>query len=279
MTGNRLPPPVLSRLADVRSCGVITGLGMSRESGFDPGTAAVEIPDSSPDALSAGMLAHDPERTWAAIGHLLRQAASVAPNAGHHALARIERSVDRFVLLTGNIDGLHHRAGSRKVIELSGNLFETRCPGCATTGHIEAATLDAGRPAPICAVCDRALHPGIVLAGELPPMGAVEPLLEEFYLRPPDLVLVAGVGSDVGSLHGYIAEPVLLARQAGCLTLEIGAEPPLLEEHVEYSFEGNIGELLTELAREIGVGRPAAANDERGRGKDGRLNPPSRRSR
>ena len=126
-----LPQDVVSALADVRSAGVITGAGVSVESGIQPyrGEGGLyddpDEGDRTVEALTGSTLQRDPDRTWRAIVKLARQAKDARPNPGHEALVRMEESLDRFVLLTQNVDGLHQLAGSRNVIAIHGNVFDT----------------------------------------------------------------------------------------------------------------------------------------------------------
>ena len=143
-------------------------------------------------------------------------------------MTAIEDTLGRFVLLTQNVDGLHQLAGSRNVVELHGNIFRTRCLSCGATAPLDRAILPGLDRAPLCPSCAGLLRPDVVLMGEVMPMRRVEPLLEEFYLHPPDLVVVAGTSAR----FPYISEPVLFAAQAGRLTIEVNPEQTVLTDQV-----------------------------------------------
>jgi len=240
----------VAALAGVRSVGAITGAGVSQESGVptyrgpgglydDPaeGEAAVE-------ALTGRTLARDPDRTWRVLGDLARRAAGAEPNAGHLALARMEAAVERFVLLTQNVDGLHLRAGSRNVIDLHGDLGTTRCLGCGARARLERAALAALRATPRCDGCGGALRPDAVLFGELLPEAKVARMQRAFGEEMPDLVLVAGTSA----LFPYIAGPVLEAARRGRLTVEVNPEPTDLSGRVAWSLRGTAAALLPLIA-------------------------------
>jgi NAD-dependent deacetylase len=189
----------------------------------------------------------DPDRTWQAIAALARRAVAAQPNAGHRALAQIEDKVQRFVLLTQNVDGLHQLGGSRNVIDIHGDIRRTRCLGCSLIDTLPREDLPRIERAPRCRVCGGVLRPDVVLFGELLPEDGVRRMREEFYTRPPDLVLVAGTTA----MFPYIAEPVLHARGRGDLTVEVNPEPTDLSDRVDYSLRGPAGSFLPAIARAL----------------------------
>lgn len=245
-----LPQPLVDALREVRSVGVITGAGVSAESGvptyrgkgglYDDDEGAIE-------ALTGATLLRDPDRTWRTIGDLARHAAGAKPNAAHLAIAGIERKVERFVLLTQNVDGLHHAAGSRNVIDIHGSITRTRCMGCGIGGDLSRDELLSIRAAPRCAGCGAPLRPAAVLFGELLPEDKVARMRRELHDDPPELVLVVGTSA----LFPYIAGPVLVARRAGRLTVEVNPEPTVLSPVVDWFLQGSAAALVPEIAREI----------------------------
>ncbi|MHC4549351.1 MAG: SIR2 family NAD-dependent protein deacylase [Planctomycetota bacterium] len=245
-----LPAALAAALREVRSVGAITGAGVSAESGIqtyrgeggiydDPAEG-----DQTIEALSGETLASDPDRTWRAIADMARQSRDARPNPAHQALAEIERGVERFVLLTQNVDHLHQAAGSRNVICIHGSIFETRCLECQARGVLQRedfATLDA---APRCDACGGILRPGAVLFGETLPLQETTRMRREFIDFIPDLVLIAGTSA----LFPYIQQPVLLARQAGRLTVEVNPERTGLSAVVDFFLQGEAGALLPLIA-------------------------------
>jgi len=250
-----LPHTLVERLRTVRSCGVITGAGVSQESGIGTYRSSDGryddplIGGSTAEALSARTLAADPDCTWEAIGELCRRALAARPSPAHRALAAIERKIDRFVLVTQNVDGLHQIAGSHNVIELHGNLFRTRCVPCDLEGRLDHATLVELHAAPRCPRCGGVVRPDVVLFGELLPLERVEPLLDEFYLHPPDLVIAAGTSAQ----FTYVSEPVLFAQQAGRLTIEVNPRRTLLTDQVSIALHGTASTYLPRIARALGA--------------------------
>lgn len=248
--GNTLPERLADQLGRVDSVGVITGAGVSAESGIPTyrGKGGIyddpDEGDRTVEALTGTTLKIDPDRTWRAVGELARSAVQARPNPAHHAIVEMERKANSFVLLTQNVDGLHQAAGSRNVIDIHGNIFETRCMDCAARETLSRERIAGIRQAPRCAACGGPLRPDAVLFGEMLPAGKVARLRSELEQRIPDLVVVAGTSA----LFPYIAAPVFHAARAGHLTIEVNPEPTYLSEAVGHFVQGPAGEILPQIA-------------------------------
>lgn len=245
-----LPPGLLDALHTVRSVGVITGAGISVESGIQAyrGRGGLyddpEEGERNAEALSGPVLRIDPDRTWRVVAERVRASAGAVPNAGHEALVRLEAGVERFVLLTQNVDGLHAQAGSRNIIDIHGNIRRTRCMRCDAAARLTAAMLHELQFAPRCTGCGGVLRPDIVLFGEVLPLEKYARIREELVEDPPDLVIAAGTTA----LFPYICHPVIAAAEAGHLTVEINPEPTILSDHVDFALRGPAGQFLPALA-------------------------------
>jgi NAD-dependent deacetylase len=249
-----LPESLRRALASVRSVGVITGAGISAESGIPTyrGKGGVyddpELGDRVMEDVSGHTLASDPDRTWRTVARMALHSQRAEPNAAHRAIAAIEQKVERFVLLTQNVDGLHQRAGSRNVIDIHGNSFETLCMKCGEQGRMD--TMEGVDAAPRCGRCGGILRPDVVLFGELLPMHKYQRILEEFHYRAPDLVLAVGTSA----LFPYIIEPVLVARRLGRLTVEVNPEPSTVTPLVDHFLQERAGLALPWIAEAFGAG-------------------------
>ena len=112
---------------------VLTGAGVSAESGVPTFRDANGLWENHPieKVATPEGFAEDPRLVWRFYSERRRKASGVRPNPGHAALAEIEaRMGDRFLLVTQNVDGLHRRAGCVRLVEIHGNLFQTRCARC-----------------------------------------------------------------------------------------------------------------------------------------------------
>ena len=167
-------------------------------------------------------------------------ARAATPNAGHRALAELERRVDRFVILTQNVDGLHESAGSRNVIDIHGNLRRTVCQVCQAFGPEPEWQSLVG--APRCA-CGGVLRPDVVLFEEMLPVEKVDRLQRELIDDPPELVIAIGTTA----AFSYICQPIHAARASGGTTIEINPETTALSEVVHHRVENGAHHALPAL--------------------------------
>jgi NAD-dependent deacetylase len=245
-----LPSDLVARLGRVRRLGVITGAGISAESGIPTyrGIGGVYAdPDKGDDlieALSGTTLETDPDRTWRALAEMAAHAKGARPNAGHAALAAMEERVPEFVLLTQNVDDLHLAAGSRNVIRIHGSIRDARCLLCGSIATLDPILLATLESAPSCHSCGGAMRPGAVLFGEMLPHDAVARMHAEFEARPPDAILVVGTTA----LFPYIIAPVVEAARGGRLTIEVNPGKTQLSPVVGYHLERAAGEVLPVIA-------------------------------
>jgi NAD-dependent deacetylase len=264
--GFELPSGSIERLRGVRSIGVITGAGISAESGVptyrgkggiydDPAEG-----DRTLEALSAHTIRNDPDRAWQAIAKIAGAARGAQPNAGHYALVEIEKRVDRFVLLTQNVDGLHRQAGTKELIDIHGDTFKLICMQCGERGalHRNGAhepsidTVIRTGQAPKCP-CGGTIRPDVVFFGELLPQEKVARLYADFYNDPPEAVLSVGTSST----FPYIIEPMLVAAQKGRLTIEINPEPTSITPYMDFHLETVASAALQAVCRAIGDVQPS----------------------
>jgi NAD-dependent deacetylase len=151
---------------------VLTGAGVSAESGVPTFRDAGGLWNSHPveKVASPEGFADDPALVWRFYAERRRDAGSVSPNPGHRALAALERTLGpRFLLVTQNVDDLHHKAGSEHPLEIHGNLFVTRCSVCTRRPFRDER---AYAEPPLCDACAAQgkrsyLRPHIVWFGEM----------------------------------------------------------------------------------------------------------------
>ncbi|MEV0680073.1 Sir2 family NAD-dependent protein deacetylase [Actinosynnema sp. NPDC050436] len=155
----------------VERVGVLTGAGISTDSGIPDYRGPDGVWTSDPEAVGAFTLdrftssADARARLWSSYaGHPVWRA---EPNAAHRALARLSRSGVATRVLTQNVDGLHQRAGvpAGKVLELHGSLRGTTCTGCGAATPTEEV-LARGEADPACPTCGGVLKPDVVLFGQ-----------------------------------------------------------------------------------------------------------------
>jgi NAD-dependent deacetylase len=196
---------------------VSTGAGMSVESGLDTFRgedglwSKVRIEDmATPEAFR-----RDPVKVWGWYRWRRQKLAAIEPHEGHRVLAEWQGRVRDFTLVTQNIDGLHHRAGSRNVLELHGRLDVARCTYCDYT----VQTLDDLGEDPACPVCTKRLRPAVVWFGEALPVGALEAAFAAAQRCAVFVVIgTSGVVQPAASLGD-------LAKARGARIIEINPHP------------------------------------------------------
>ena len=170
MTHEKLPADLLDCLRSVSRVAVLTGAGVSAESGIptfrDAQAGMWEKHDPMQLASPEGFEA-DPAFVWDWYQWRRSLIAESSPNAGHEALAAMAAEFDRFVLITQNVDGLHQRAGSRDVLELHGNIERNICSKTHKTIEPEWIERHADQRPPPSPHHDRGLaRPDVVWFGE-----------------------------------------------------------------------------------------------------------------
>jgi NAD-dependent deacetylase len=184
---------VRERLEGARSVCVLTGSGISSESGLPTfrGVNGLWRTHRVEELASPQGFARDPKLVWTWYNERRAAHRRAEPSAGHYALAELERRVADFTLVTQNVDSLHLRAGSRNVVELHGNLREARCDRCG-----ERIPLDDSLPSEaIEHGCGGRFRPDIVWFGEPLPPQAFE--RASAAAARADVVLVVGTSGVV----------------------------------------------------------------------------------
>jgi len=227
---------------------VLTGAGVSAESGLATFRGAGGLWEGHPveQVASPEGFAADPELVWRFCGRRREQAAAVAPNAAHRALAALEERLgDRFLLVTQNVDGLHRRAGSERVVEIHGSLWRSRCSRCPRAPFPDAS-YPVEPPLPRCA-CGALLRPDIVWFGELlDPVATrrVDAFMGESG-RPGGrfVFLAVGTSGNVYPAAGYVDA----ARWHGAETWLANLDPAANAGRFDHVVQGPAGAVLPRL--------------------------------
>ncbi|WP_341504128.1 Sir2 family NAD+-dependent deacetylase [Gallaecimonas sp. GXIMD4217] len=222
---------------------VLTGAGVSAESGIRTFRAQDGLWEqhrleevATPEAFAA-----DPELVHRFYNARRAQLDQVEPNAAHRALAKLEVASDDFLLITQNIDDLHERAGSKRLLHMHGELRKARC---TRSGQLFTVSEPLGTDSH-CTCCLPAapLRPHVVWFGEMP-LG-----LDRIYLAldQADLFLAVGTSGQVYPAAGFVEE----ARRAGAHCIEVNVQDsaisPLFHEHCR----GPAAELLPALVNRL----------------------------
>ena len=237
----------IGRLADLlreaRKAVALTGAGISTESGIadfrSPGTGLYASIDPM-EYLSVDALDSRPERFWKYFVEVFALP-KAEPNAGHVALARLEDQGYLSAVITQNIDGLHHKAGSQRIFEVHGHLRTVHCTRCRRTwpmaeaiGQVQAGEL------PVCGECGSRVRPDVVLFGDpMPP--AFQDAFEA--TQSADLVLVVGSSLSVSPAN-------MLAFERNRLAI-VNRDPTVADSEADVVIHGSAGETLTALVEQL----------------------------
>src|SRR5688572_6948385 len=130
MTAYAIPSDLIEKLRAAQAIAVLTGAGISAESGvptFRDAQTGLWANFKPEDLATPEAFRRNPKLVWEWYQWRRERVGSVSPNPGHTALAGLERRVPQFTLITQNVDGLHQRAGNKRIIELHGNIVRTKC--------------------------------------------------------------------------------------------------------------------------------------------------------
>jgi len=153
MSTTDIPAGLIEALRKARHVAVLTGAGVSAESGvptFRDAQTGLWAKYSPEELATPEAFLRNPQRVWEWYEWRRGLVTEVTPNPGHRALVEIEKRVPQFTLITQNVDGLHQRAGSRGVIELHGNIARTVCSEEGTLVEDRAETDDVPSRCPNC---------------------------------------------------------------------------------------------------------------------------------
>jgi len=237
-----LPASLVTALRAARSVAVLTGAGVSAESGvptFRDAQQGLWAQFDPRELATPSAFARNPKRVWDWYAMRRDMVARVAPNPAHFALAELERRVPDFLLATQNVDGLHRRAGSVRVVELHGNITRVRCSAEGTVVAQWREPADALPPR--CPACGAYLRPDVVWFEEMLPADALA--AAEDAARRCDVLLVAGTSAEV---YPAAALPEL-AQRAGALVVEVNPNETPLSADAGHVLRGPAGVVLPAL--------------------------------
>ena len=227
-------------LAAATSLAVLTGAGISAESGVPTFRGAGGLwKDYKPEELAnPEAFAKNPKLVWEWYNWRLEIIAKAQPNAGHRALVDFEKRIARFTLITQNVDGLHDRAGSGKILKLHGDIWRMRCTVCGANWPDRRAPLP--KLPPHCQ-CGGLTRPNVVWFGE--------PLSDGMMKEAEHAAASAQVFLVIGTSAAVLPAASLIpyARKAGAKVIEINTDETAATGHVDLALRGPAGDILPRL--------------------------------
>jgi NAD-dependent deacetylase len=231
-------------MRDIRNIVVLTGAGISAESGL----ATFRGPDGLweghrvEDVATPEAFARDSVLVHAFYDARRANLRNVEPNAAHRALARLDAAwPGELLIVTQNVDDLHERAGAKRLLHMHGELASAWCRACDAR-MAWAEEMGHGPACPACGVAGR-LRPDIVWFGEMP----YEMERIDRALMDADLFVSIGTSGNVYPAAGFVQT----ARYVGARTLEMNLEPSLGSYLFDESRTGKAGALVPEWVREV----------------------------
>ena len=228
---------------------VLSGAGISTESGIPDFRSATGLWAQYDPIEYATIRAfrRDPVKVWEFYALRFSLLTQAEPNAGHRALAELERDGLVKAIVTQNIDGLHQRAGSHDVLEVHGSIRTASCLECGERVPLEDVVASLrDRPAPPCPRCGAVLRPDVVMFGELLPVAAMGRAVE--LAREAGVLLAVGSSLEVYPVAGLPEETV---SAGGALAIVNRGSTPF-DELAAVRIDAEAGETLAAVAAELG---------------------------
>ncbi len=217
---------------------VLTGAGVSAESGVPTfrGAEGLWRDHRATDLATPQAFRRDPNLVWEFYNWRREILAPCQPNPAHQAIAQMEETLPDFSLITQNVDGLHWKAGNRKILSLHGDLWQVRCTQCSYRGQDRQVPLPDIPPH--CEECGGLLRPDVVWFGESLPSDVLQAALTAS--GRARVMLVVGTSA----LVQPAASLPVIAKQKGARLVEVNPEETPLTPLADEVLRGPAGELL-----------------------------------
>jgi len=236
---------LVQRLAEATCVTVLTGAGVSAESGvptFRDAQTGLWAKYSPEELATPSAFRRNPRLVWEWYEWRRKLVANAKPNPAHAALAEMENHFEQMHLITQNVDGLHQRAGSNKVIELHGNITRTKC---FDEGTVVPSWPDTAEVPPKCPRCGGLLRPDVVWFEEAMPEN--EMLLARQASAACQVFFAIGTSAMVQPAASLPLE----ALYHGATLVEINPQRTSMTGRVHFALSDAAGAVLPELLRQL----------------------------
>jgi NAD-dependent deacetylase len=243
-----LPEGLISALENANRVLVLTGAGMSAESGvptFRDAQSGLWEKFRPEDLATPQAFRNNPQLVWDWYAERRENLQQVIPHAGHTALFEMEQYFDSLLLVTQNVDSLHQQAGSTEVIELHGNIMRSICSETGKQIDEEWIRSNPGRP-PISPHHRHGMaRPAVVWFGEELPVDCMNRAMAEAY----NCDVCFSIGTS--TLVQPAASLPFIALEAGAVVIEINPLSTSLSSSACFSLQASAAEALTTIAAEL----------------------------
>ena len=239
-----IPDELVSLLQEARHVAVLTGAGVSAESGvptFRDAQTGLWAKYNAEELATPQAFRRDPKLVWDWYAWRRQLVSQADPNPGHHALVELANRVPRLTLITQNVDGLHQCAGSHDVVELHGSITRIVCSHDRRVAETWPETDDVPR----CADCNNYLRPDVIWFGESLPAQALQRAFQA--AEKCDLFLSIGTSALV---HPAASLP-FAALEHRIPTVEINPDATPLTRHATFVLQGPSGQILPALVASL----------------------------
>ena len=240
-------------LKNAKHAVALTGAGMSTPSGIPdfrtPGSGLWRQSDAMSIASFWGFV-EQPQTFYDWVKPLAIKMMSAQPNSAHRALAELEQMGTIHAVITQNIDDLHQRAGSRRVLEVHGHMRQATCIRCfhmvAARPLMEKFIQDGTMPA--CEICGGVMKPNVVLYGEMLPVSVMYEAEQES--KTCDVMIVAGSSLQVAPA----ADLPLLAQQHGAALIIVNRSSTIADAHAAVVLRDDVAQALPRIVEAVKAG-------------------------
>ena len=237
---------LIAYLKKAKKAAVLTGAGISAESGVPTfrGENGIWKKFRAEELANFDAFMKNPDMVWEWYAYRKKMMSEVNPNLGHYALVKMEEFYPDFTLITQNIDNLHRIAGSKRILELHGNIRRNYCIECKK--QYDDEQLQLGGEAPRCS-CGGLIRPDVVWFGEMLPQN----VLTEAFQAAESCEVFFSIGTS--AVVNPAALLPLTAKNADALLVEINPEETVLTSTAHHHLHGPSGEILPQLLKEMGI--------------------------
>ena len=230
--------PIADKLKAAKKIVFVTGAGISQESGIPTfrGNNGLWRKHDPMKLATIDAFYDDPKLIWEWYEDRRKNILAAKPNAGHEAIARLEKYKE-VVILTQNIDGLHQRAGSSKVLELHGSIIKIKCTVCDFKAEI---TSSFDKFPPLCK-CGKILRPDVVWFGEPLPQDVWQEAIQ--HANSCDIMIIAGTSLVVSPANTL----PIYAKENNAALIEVNPDKTVMSQDMEFSVKATSAHALPEL--------------------------------
>ncbi len=239
-----IPDTLIKKLKNAKSVAVLTGAGVSAESGVATfrGEEGLWKKFRPEELANINAFIRNPDLVWEWYLFRRKLIHNVEPNPGHLALSLLEKYYKNFTLITQNVDGLHQKAGNSNIVELHGNILRNRCIEC--NSMYTKTIAKENKKIPHCP-CGGLIRPDVVWFGEMLPDGT----LETANSAAQDCELFFSIGTSA-LVYPAAALPGI-AKQNGAFIVEINPEPTPVSDFADLVIQKKSGEALPIIVKKI----------------------------